>query len=318
MPSSARVSIVTPSYNQAAYLEETLCSVLDQGYPDLEYLVVDGGSTDGSLEIIKRYADRLAWWVSEADRGQADAINKGFARATGKYVAWLNSDDAYLPGAIQAAVAALQGHPEAALVYGDMLAVDAAGQVTNTIRYGDWGLDDLMRFDILGQPAVFMRRDALQRAGGLDLRYHYMLDHHLWLRLAQEGRLRHVSAYWARARFHPAAKNVAQAAAFGQEAYRIVAWMATQPALAPRLELDSRRIWAGAYRFDARYLLDGGRPGASLRAYAKSFVQHPPTALAEGHRILYALFSPLRIGWLKRLYLRLRRFAKSLNGRFEE
>ena len=126
MPDQPLVSIITPSYNQAAFLEQTLCSVLDQDYPNLEYLVVDGGSDDGSVEIIKRYELRLAWWVSEKDRGQVEAINKGLAHAKGEYVAWLNSDDFYLPGAVLSAVEALQARPDAALVHGDVLAVDAS------------------------------------------------------------------------------------------------------------------------------------------------------------------------------------------------
>ena len=109
--SAPLISIITPSFNQAAFLEETLLSVLGQDYPAIEYIVIDGGSTDGSVAILERYADQLAYWVSEPDAGQADAINKGFAKATGKYVAWLNSDDVYLPGAVATAVAALEEKP---------------------------------------------------------------------------------------------------------------------------------------------------------------------------------------------------------------
>jgi glycosyltransferase involved in cell wall biosynthesis len=111
MTVSPLVSVVTPSFNQAAFIEQTLRSVLEQDYPAIEYLVADGASTDGSVEIIQKYADRLAWWVSEKDHGQAEAINKGFTKATGKYIAWVNSDDYYLPGAIRAAVEVLEANP---------------------------------------------------------------------------------------------------------------------------------------------------------------------------------------------------------------
>ena len=303
-----RVSIITPSFNQAQYLEETLRSVLEQGYPDLEYIVVDGGSTDGSVEIIKKYADRLAWWVSEKDKGQAEAINKGFARATGDIVAWVNSDDYYLPGAIAEAVRALEEHPECGMVYGDVVSIDGAGQPVNVMTYGDWGLEDLMQFNIIGQPGVFMRRDGLERAGYLDLSYHFLLDHELWLRVAQQAPIRYVPQQWAAARFHAGAKNVAQAAKFGQEAYRITRWMPTQPGLAEKYNRLKSRIWAGAHRMDGRYLLDGGLPGPALRAYLRGLLRYPPAVLPESRRMLFAFASMFfNVDRLRQAYLERRR-----------
>jgi glycosyltransferase involved in cell wall biosynthesis len=305
-----RVSIVTPSYNQAEFLEQTMQSVLSQGYPDLEYIVVDGGSTDGSQEVIRRSADRLAWWVSEKDRGQADGINKGLARATGEIVAWLNSDDVYLPGAIAGAVAAFAADPQAGMVFSDVMAIDGRGRTTNRMRCGDWGLDDLMTFHILGQPGVFMRRGVLEQAGLLDLDYHYMLDHHLWLRMAQLAPMRYTRAAWAAGRFHADAKNVALAARFGQEAYRIAEWMPSQPGLVERYRRLERRVWAGAHRMNARYLLDGGQPAAAFKTYWKSILSYPPIGLSEAHRMLYAALSLLGLGSLKPVYLKLRRMIK--------
>ena len=121
------VSIITPSYNQVRYLEDTIQSVLQQDYPNIEYIIVDGGSTDGSLEVIERYKDKLAWWVSEPDQGQADAINKGFRKATGEIIAWLNSDDLYLPGTISSAVEVFQNNPKAGVIYGNALSAVAVG-----------------------------------------------------------------------------------------------------------------------------------------------------------------------------------------------
>ncbi|MBI3738125.1 MAG: glycosyltransferase, partial [Chloroflexi bacterium] len=149
------VSIVTPSFNQSAYLEQTMKSVLEQDYRDLEYIVVDGGSIDGSVDIIKKYSSRLAFWTSERDRGQADAINKGMAHARGEILAWLNSDDYYLPGAISSAVKIFEQNPDVVLIYGDMLAVDARGQTINALKYQQLSLEDLLCFQIIGQPAVF-------------------------------------------------------------------------------------------------------------------------------------------------------------------
>jgi glycosyltransferase involved in cell wall biosynthesis len=283
------VSIITPSYNQAAYLEATIRSVLAQDYASLEYLIVDGASQDGSLEIIRRYADRLAWWVSEPDGGQAEAINKGFQHARGEILAWLNSDDLYLPGAIQSALDALRANPQAGMVYGDAITIDPSGRPLNRLAFGDWGLSELMNFRVICQPAVFMRRSVLEQAGYLDASFHYMLDHHLWLRMARLAPVQHVPQLWAADRHHPAAKNVAQAAAFGRETLRLLDWMRSQPYLAPRLLADRRHVRGGAYRLNARYLLDGGQSGPALLSYLKALWYWPGFAWGHKHRMAYAL-----------------------------
>ncbi|MEA4907832.1 MAG: glycosyltransferase [Chloroflexi bacterium] len=306
-----RVSVITPSYNQAAYLEQTLTSVLDQGYPDLEYLVVDGGSTDGSVDIIRRYAGRLAWWTSEADRGQADAVNKGLARSGGEIIGWLNSDDYYLPEAIQAAVQAFRENPQAGLVYGDVLAVDGQGDPLNLLRYRPWRLEDLMHFEIIGQPSVFLRRSVLEQAGPLDLRFHFLLDHQLWLRMASLAPMVYVPQTWSAARFHAQAKNVAQAGSFGEEAYRIVDWMRSTPPLAERFDAERRRIWGGAHRINARYLSEGGAAGKALQGYWRSFWAYPPGVLRDWKRVLFTLLASLGLRGVRPLYLKLRKARRA-------
>ncbi len=275
------VSIITPSYNQASYLEQTITSVLNQDHADIEYIVVDGGSTDNSVDIIKKYSNRLAYWTSEKDNGQADAINKGFTKATGEVIAWLNSDDYYLDGTVSAAVKIFDENPDVGLVYGNMLAVDEHGKTFNALNYKQLTLEDLLCFQIIGQPAVFMRRSVLQKTSGLDSTFHFLLDHHLWIQLAQLGRILHVPQTWAAARYHAAAKNRAQAAEFGREAFRILDWAEQNESLAPILNRVARRARAAAHRVNARYLLDGGQPWLALQAWAYALNIHPPTALAR-------------------------------------
>lgn len=291
------VSIITPSFNQSAYLENTIRSVLAQGYAPFEYIIVDGASTDGSLEIIKRYTDRLAWWVSEADSGQAEAINKGLERASGEIIAWLNSDDLYLPGAISNAVAALEANPSLGMVFGDAITIDPNGRPLNPLVFGDWGLPELMRFRIICQPAVFIRREVLEKAGSLDTSYHFMLDHHLWLRIARLAPVQHIengqhhARYWAAARHHPKAKNVAQPEDFARETLRLLDWISTQPDLDPLFSKDQDKIMAGAFRLSARYTLDAGMPRQALRLYLQALLAWPGFALAHWHRMVYALLS---------------------------
>jgi len=203
------VSIVTPSYNQADFLEETIRSVLAQNYPRIEYLIVDGGSTDGSLEIIQRYASQLAWWVSEADRGQTDAINKGFARASGEILAWLNSDDSYRPNAVAEAVGFLQANPEAGMVYGDANLVDDAGALIAKFPARQTDYRRLMQGYVhIPQQAAFFRADLWRQVGPLDPSFYFAMDYDLWVRLARISPLRYYPRLWANFRLHESGKSV--------------------------------------------------------------------------------------------------------------
>jgi glycosyltransferase involved in cell wall biosynthesis len=305
------VSVITPSYNQSRYLEQTLRSVLMQDYPNLEYFVIDGGSTDSSVEIIRQYERQLTGWVSEKDQGQAEAINKGFRRAGGEIIAWLNSDDLYQPGAIQKAVETFQKYPAAGLVYGNVLSIDENSKSFNLQTFKPITLVDLMSFNIISQPAVFMRRAVLEQAGWLDLSFHLLLDHQLWLRMAQLAPLIYIPETLAAARYHAEAKNLARTAEFGREAFQIVEWMRADPALAPIFQQNQHRILAGAHRLDAFYLLDGGYYGAALGSYGRAFGLRPGTALKEWHRIVFAALglmglAGLRGGyaWLKTAFFR--------------
>lgn len=304
------ISIISPSFNQSDYLELSMLSVLNQDYPNLEYIVVDGNSTDDSQEIIKKYENRLAWWVSENDKGQAAAFNKGLDHASGKYIGWLNSDDLYLEGAISDAIELLEANPEVAFVFGDVQAIDQHGKISNIMRYGDWNLIDLMQFKIIGQPAVFMRKDLLDFTDGLDPTYHFLLDHHLWLRLASNAPIMYSKKIWAAARFHATAKNVSHAVEFGQEAYRLVEWMEKNETLNSIFMANHNKILAGAHRMDARYLLDGGQYSQAAHVYWQGMKLDSLTILPEWHRMLYAIFAPIGLSKIKDLYLKLRFWLK--------
>ena len=203
------VSIVTPSYNQADYLEETVLSVLEQDYQNLEYIIVDGGSTDDSLEIIQKYAERLEWWVSEPDRGQTDAINKGFAKAKGEILAWLNSDDTYLSGAVSEAVAYLQDHPEVGMVYGDANLIDEESQVIGKFPARQTDYQRLMRGHVhIPQQATFFRSELWKTVGPLDPTFFFAMDYDLWVRLSQQAPLKYHPQVWANFRLHGDAKSI--------------------------------------------------------------------------------------------------------------
>ena len=205
-----KISIVTPSFNQGRFLEETILSVLNQNYPNLEYIVIDGGSTDETVEVIRRYEDRIAFWVSEKDRGQVHAINKGIEKTTGEIFGFINSDDLYLPGTFAAVAEHFENHPQAEWVCGD------------TIMFGDELDDELIPTVVpksaahclswaytAAQPGHFWKRELI--ADGFDEAWPYDFDHDLYVRLLLDGhKCEYIAQPFARYRLHEASKTVAE------------------------------------------------------------------------------------------------------------
>lgn len=311
------VSIVTPSFNQAGFLEQTIRSVLGQDYPRLEYILVDGGSTDGSLEIIRRYAGRLAQWSAEPDRGQADAINKGLRRATGEIVAWLNSDDLYLEGAVARAVAALERHPEASMVYADGLMVDFSGRVLDWHRYRTYRALDLVCFEVLLQPTVFMRRETLERTGLLNETYSLILDHELWVRMAAQAPIVHVPEFWAVERTHEQAKTIARAADFVEEAERMIRWAEQTDPIAPLFSAHRKRIQASLHAFALRRMIDAGEYAEAMRRLRRCAAEDPRVAMRFWYKAVQGAAGRLGMAPVFLAYRRLRRRLQHGRARVE-
>ena len=212
------VTVVTPSYNQGRFIAATIESVLAQDYPNVEYLIIDGASTDDTAAVVARYAGRLTF-VSEPDRGQSEAINKGFQRARGRYVAWLNSDDVFLPGAISAAVAALDANPDAGAVYGEGYQIDEAGNVISrfevTQQFNLWKLLNVS--DYILQQTVFFRRSIFEEIGWVDEALHYGMDWELLMRIGLRYPVIYVPHYMGAIREYPTAKSFAGGAKRARE-----------------------------------------------------------------------------------------------------
>ncbi len=272
-----KVSIVTPSFNQVEFIEDTIRSVLLQGYPNLEYIIMDGGSTDGSVDIIRRYQDRLTYWVSEPDLGQTHAINQGFQRATGEILAWLNSDDLYCPGAVRTAVEFLESHPGVAIAYGRADAIDAMGRVIFHVPMKEFHLTQcLARLESpIAQPATFMRREAIQRVGLLDQTLHFVMDWDYWIRVAMAGlTICPVPHTLARFRVHPYAKTVARLAESGEEMTRWVERFFAQP-LPPQIADVQRRSHSQALLALGSGYFSADRFASARRAVFKGIAMCP-------------------------------------------
>jgi glycosyltransferase involved in cell wall biosynthesis len=266
-----KISIVTPSYNQAAYIEQTILSVLDQNYENLEYIIIDGGSTDDSQTIIRRYENRLSYWVSEPDRGQPHALNKGFSRATGDIVAYLNSDDLYLPGAFAVVIEYFDKHPESNWICGDTLMFGDPAKADEVIKANvprsaaqalSWAYK-------APQPGMFWRRDLL--AEGFQENWRYCFDHELYVRLLMKGFIcEHLPVTLAAYRLHPTSKTVAEGDRFDREFDDIA------EIYEPQLRGSGRR-WCTATRHlrQSWQASESGRKMEAAKNLMRALIVHP-------------------------------------------
>lgn len=272
-----RVSVVIPCLNRAHWLVPTIESVLQQDNPDIECLVIDGGSTDGTVELLRRYDGRLRW-ISEPDQGHADAINKGWRMSRGEILAWLNADDLWaVPNAASQAVAYLQDHPDVDVVYGDCTQIDAAGHVVGMTYVREWDFAYAVEHcdHCIPQPAAFLRRRIVERVGWLDPTFISKKDHELWLRIGLIGTIRHLPIVLAHERACPghwAQRGDITAAACVTLTEKIF----TQPNFPVGLRSRRRYALANAYLRGARYAYRyGGHYGVALAYVARSVWLRP-------------------------------------------
>ena len=260
------VTVVTPSFNQGEFIAATVESVLAQDYPALEYFVMDAGSTDGTLDILRSYGERIRW-VSAPDNGQADAINQGWRRGAGAIVAWLNADDLYQPGAVRAAIEQLRAHPHASGVYGDCAYIDERGEPIGAHPSAPFDYLRLVRTGMtpIAQPATFLRRAAVEQAGGVDERLHMVLDLDLWLRLGRLGPLVYVPETWAAFREHAGSKTIARQARAAPEVLATFERFFADPTLPPEIRALQAEALSSAQVFAGNALMMGGQLAAARR-----------------------------------------------------
>jgi glycosyltransferase involved in cell wall biosynthesis len=233
MNSLPKITLVMPSYNQAAYLETAICSVLEQHYPNLEFMIMDGGSSDSSLDIIKRYSSHLSYWISQPDEGQADALKQGLARATGVFLGWLNSDDVLLPGALKQIAQANQAHPEGSIFAGNILWIDQNDHIIRCKRHPS-SADFFSRRGvfIIAQPGSFFKRADYEAVGGINSSLRYVMDADLYIRLLANGsRHVHLNTWQAAFRLQSVSKTVSESVRFAEEyeQTRIHDWPSMRP-----------------------------------------------------------------------------------------
>jgi glycosyltransferase involved in cell wall biosynthesis len=310
-----KISVITPCLNQGQFLEECIRSVSSQNYPHREHIIVDGGSTDNSIEIIQKYQAQLTCWVSEPDQGQSDAINKGFRLATGDVIAWLNSDDYYLPGAFEQVAQAYQAKPTAPFYFGNGLRVDKIGKIkrVHSPRLPLFFNHEALCYGLnyIFQPATFIRSQSLKKVGYLATNLHYGMDSDLWLRLSHLGEPQPIQAQLAASREYGSTKSATGSFARVEE-LRQIAWENTGSPITPgvicyfldtlyQLVLEENDLFPRKYRRDI------------LRFWgASSLLMQRYGAAPDGFPLRTGTLDSIYWRWKQAGWIRLRNFVKGL------
>lgn len=290
------VSIITPSFNKGPYIEETIQSIRNQGYTNTEHIIIDGGSTDETLAILKKYNGQVSW-ISEPDRGQSDAINKGWKIARGEIIAYLNADDTYTPDAVGIAVTYLNEHPDIGVVYGDGILTDETGKVLCPYHAGEFSMRELIycRDNIL-QPAVFLRKAVYDRIGGIDEDLHLAMDLDYWIRAGLQFRIAYIPVPLATAKIYRDAKSVLLMHNYIRDYEVILKKVFSDPHLPPQLAFEKNAVYTYVYTKGGLDYIHLGMTRDGLGYIWKAFWMNPLQCMADvfvlivkyGHRKVWS------------------------------
>jgi glycosyltransferase involved in cell wall biosynthesis len=294
------IALVTPTLNQAGFLREAIDSVLAQGYPSLDYLVKDGGSSDGSQQILAGYGDRLQW-ISQPDAGQSAAINQGWRLTQGEIIGWLNSDDRLAPGALQRVGEYFAAHPEVNWIYGDCDYINAQGLPCGAYpaRSFDYPLLVCQAENYIPQPAAFFRRSLLETAGWLDETLHFGMDYDLWLRFGLRCTAAYLPTRFAALRLHAGAKSVSQLGKFAEEDVLIFERLLSRGDLPAAIASKKRQIMGNVYLRVADIAFWGNRLARARSYLWKAWLAQP---LHPRWLWVWLLLGSAGRRWAERLY----------------
>ncbi|MBK9928218.1 MAG: glycosyltransferase [Anaerolineales bacterium] len=297
------VSIVTPSLNQSKFIQATIESILSQDYPNLEYWVIDGGSNDGTIEILKSYGERIHW-LSEPDDGQSQAVNKGWRLAKGNILGWVNADDLLKPFAVRNAVEALLATPSIGAVYGRTNYIDEQGKFIQNYPVQSFNYEAFVRDteNFIPQPSVFTHRNVLERTGFLNEKLHYVMDYDLWLRIGLTASMKYLPVEMAALRLHSAAKTVSAMSKFAGEFISIYEDLFSNSAILSTLQQDQNTIMQTVYIHSASFCFWGGETQTALSYLLKAW-QLPPFPRRRAFWLLFAFSIFGKTGWKLAEYL---------------